>query len=95
LAYIAHPPTHTNSKDKSGSQQATATNTQAIIFNRHTSHARDHQLCQKSVEKFSRVVRLTQSASTQKPTFASTTSNIRRSEKETALEIVYKSVLKP
>jgi hypothetical protein len=79
----------------SGSQQATATNTKAIIYNRHTSHARDHQLRQKSVEKFSRVVRTTQFASTQKPTFASSTHDIRTSEKETSFGIVYKSVLKP
>jgi hypothetical protein len=46
-----HPPTHANSKNMSGSQQSTATNTQAIIYNRHTSHARDQQLRQKSVEK--------------------------------------------
>jgi hypothetical protein len=31
LAYIARPPTYANSKDMSGSQQSTATNTQAII----------------------------------------------------------------
>jgi hypothetical protein len=30
LAYIAHPPTHANSRNISGSQQSTATNTQAI-----------------------------------------------------------------
>jgi hypothetical protein len=36
-----------------------------------------------------------QFASTQKPTFASSTHNIRTSEKETSFGIIYKSVLKP
>jgi hypothetical protein len=45
------PPTHANSKNMSGSQQSTTINTQAIIYNRHTSLARDHQLRQMSVER--------------------------------------------